>query len=568
MRSRPSRAAAIAALAALFLASGGSARAVESVAVDGRGDYRLEGRLSILRDPDGSLNVAAAEARLAEFTPLGAGTPNLGIVPGAIWLRFSLRNPTDVLRRAYVDFQYPVADSVTLAVLRNGRLSETVAAGDSVPPSPELVPSRHFVFPIDLSPEGEAICLLRVQSSAGMSLPLAILEERELAASALIDALCYGILAGGLVLLLLYLLASPHREPWLLWFCVYAFAFGLHVAIRSGYARLILGGRGYALANLANLAAISFLFFAGAAFFRSFLGLRARSRALDRAMLVLQYLALAELPLAFAPPPAIVAVSILVNLLGPLFSISVACILWAKKTPNAGLFAVGWAVPHLVAVADFLRIYAVLPYSPTERWMLPGALGVVLLCLGWAVVGRRARDAALARLDALTGLANRRSFDEALPEEWNRSKRLGAPIALLMVDIDDFKRYNDERGHRAGDQCLREVSGAFAAHARRAGDLASRYGGEEFALLLPNTDLVEALRLAERVRAAVASLGDEAAQEPCVTVSIGAAARVPADGVVPESLVLEADAALYRAKGSGKNRVCASEPSGHPSEPR
>jgi len=568
MRLSHRRAAALAALVVSCVWRGLGAQTVEPLLVDGRGGYVLAGRLSILRDPGGALNAASAEAHSADFAPVGERTPNLGITTDAIWLRFALRNPSAEPRRAYVVFQYAVAHSVTLATVRCGAVAEIIQAGDSVPPSAELVPSRHFAFPVGLGPGEEAVCLLRTRSSAGMSLPVRILEERELATSELVDALCYGILLGGLILLVLYLLASPRREPWLLWFCAYAFAFGCHVAIRGGYARLLAGGRDYPIANLANLAAIAVLFYTGAAFFRSFLGLRERSRALDAMMSGLQYLALAEVPLAFAPGPAIVIASVLVNLLGPLFSISVAIALWARKAPNAGLFAAGWAVPHLVAVPDFLRIHAILPYTGAERWTLPGSLGLALLCLGWAVVRRRARDAALARVDALTGLANRRSFDETLPEEWNRSRRLGVPLALLMIDIDDFKRYNDERGHREGDQCLREVAETFALHARRAGDLAARYGGEEFTLLLPNTDPAEALRLAERVRSSVESRKErDGTGRPSVTVSIGVASRVPFDGERPESLVLDADAALYKAKEAGKNRVCAAVLRGEPAGP-
>jgi diguanylate cyclase (GGDEF)-like protein len=563
---RPSRCGSVRFILALLLLSPGArSSAIEPLVLDGRGGYRLDGLVSLLRDPGSGLDALSAEARAAEFASVGGGTPNLGFTSDAIWLRFELRNPAPKPRRVFAVFEYPVADSVALSVLRAGAVAQSLQAGDSVPASAEMLPSRYFAFPVDLGPAEEIVCLIRARSSAGMSLPLRIFEERELARAELRDALCYGLLLGCLVLLVLYLLASPRHEPWLLWFCAYAFAFGLHVAIRSGYSRLLLGERGYLAANFVNVVAIGLLYFTGAAFFRSFLGIRERSRILDAIMIALQYLALAFIPLSLVPGPALIVTSVLVNLLGPLFSISLAFAFWMKRVPNAGLFAVGWLVPHAVAVADFLRIYAILPYSDMERWMLPGSLGVALLCLGWAVMRRRARDAVLARVDALTGLANRRRFDETLLEEWSRARRFAAPLALLMIDIDDFKRYNDARGHRAGDQCLRDVSAVFALHARRAGDLAARYGGEEFTLLLPNTKPDEALRLAERVRASVQSLScrdDSSAAE--ITVSIGVAARVPVDGEGPEGFVGEADAALYRAKESGKNRVCATDPSASP----
>ncbi|HRY54770.1 MAG TPA: diguanylate cyclase [Spirochaetia bacterium] len=552
----PSRLAAL----LLLLAAAPAARALEPIVVDGAGGYRTEGRLELLRDPGASLSPAQAEARAADFAPAGGRVPNLGLTGDAVWLRFELANGGSEARRAYVEFGYPVADSVSLIAFREGGRVDSFVSGDSVPESPPLPLARGFAFPLELGPSERVACLLRVRSSAGMSLPVRVLEEGELARETLRDSLCHGLLFGSLAWFLLYLLASPRREAWLRWYCAYALALALHVAIRAGYLRLLLGPAALPLANLANLAAIGALFFTGTAFFRSFLGLRSQSRALDGAMLALELLALALPFLALLSVPAALAASVLVNLVGPLSSIAIALALWAKGAPNAGLFAAAWLLPHLVAVADFLRIHGLLPYPRAERLMLPASLALALAGLGWAVVRRRSREAALARVDALTGLANRRCLDEELEREWSRSRRSGSPLALLMVDIDDFKRYNDERGHRAGDQCLRAVAAVLASSARRAGDLAARYGGEEFTLLLPNTGLDEALHAAERLRAGV-----EAAPSPedqgrkgarlGVTVSVGAAARVPAEGEEVGDLVAEADRALYRAKAAGKNAV-------------
>ena len=553
------------ALACLILALGAArdARAdpLEAVPVDGRGGYRLEGRYSLLRDPGGLLDAAAAAERAASLPPAPPGIPNLGLTGDAAWLRFRLRARSAGPSAAYLSFRYPVADSVALYALRDGVAAELGRDGDSEPSPRGTLPSRHYIFPVALGPGEELTCLLRVRSSAGMSLPVALLSESELAHKDIVDALGYGFLFGSLAWVLLYLLASPRREPWLLWFCAYALAFGLHVAIRSGYPRLLLGGAAHRISNLANVAAISLLFYTGAAFFRSFLDLRGRYRFPDAVMAVLQHLALAFVPLAAVSPPAFAAAAVLVNLAGPAFSIATAYALWRRGSPNAGLFALGWLMPHGVAVADYLRVNGIIAGGGWEGILLPLSLGLSLLSLGWAVVGRRARDAELARVDALSGLANRRRFDEALREEWSRSRRQGGPLALLMIDIDDFKRFNDGYGHRAGDQRLREVAEILAASARRAGDLAARYGGEEFAVILPNAGLEEAGLAAERIREAVESQGPGG--EPGggrTTISVGVAARVPAGEDAPEDLVSEADEALYRAKAAGKNRVALADP--------
>ncbi|MCG8313434.1 MAG: diguanylate cyclase [Pseudomonadales bacterium] len=164
----------------------------------------------------------------------------------------------------------------------------------------------------------------------------------------------------------------------------------------------------------------------------------------------------------------------------------------------------------------------------------------------------------LVDLDALTGISNRRHFDHVLDEEWRRAKRRQYPLALLMVDIDFFKAYNDKLGHVKGDHCLRDVAQSLSTHARRPGDLVARYGGEEFSVILPALDIGEAFKVAEFLCQKIRELnvphpGSDIA--PCVTVSIGVAAQVPNEHNERSDLIKQADDALYLAKKRGRNRV-------------
>jgi diguanylate cyclase (GGDEF)-like protein len=166
----------------------------------------------------------------------------------------------------------------------------------------------------------------------------------------------------------------------------------------------------------------------------------------------------------------------------------------------------------------------------------------------------------LSATDPLTGLANRRSFDLRLDEEWRRARRERATLAIAVLDVDCFKPYNDTYGHPAGDQGLREIARVVAAASRRAGETAARLGGEEFALLLPGADLDTAATLAEGVRAAVERLAiphHASTAARVLTVSCGVAATVPSEPGAPAALVDRADQALYRAKRAGRNRVVA-----------
>lgn len=165
--------------------------------------------------------------------------------------------------------------------------------------------------------------------------------------------------------------------------------------------------------------------------------------------------------------------------------------------------------------------------------------------------------ATLATTDALTELANRRAFDNALRREWFRAQRDARPLAVLMVDIDHFKSLNDQYGHPVGDACLARVAKCLQGLVQRAGDLAARYGGEEFAVVLPNTDAERALALGERVRQAVATtaMTDLLGTGRTLSVSVGVACRVPSAAQAAEQLLGAADAALYLAKQRGRNRV-------------
>lgn len=160
--------------------------------------------------------------------------------------------------------------------------------------------------------------------------------------------------------------------------------------------------------------------------------------------------------------------------------------------------------------------------------------------------------------DALTGVFNRRFFDENLEQEWRRMMRAQRPISLLMVDVDHFKHYNDTYGHIGGDVCLRQIASEMKRQMRRAGDIVARYGGEEFCVILPDTNSETAMAVAENLREAVENLCLEhrgEIGESVVTVSIGVATLVPTATTKSLNLVASADKALYHAKAVGRNRV-------------
>jgi diguanylate cyclase (GGDEF)-like protein len=206
-------------------------------------------------------------------------------------------------------------------------------------------------------------------------------------------------------------------------------------------------------------------------------------------------------------------------------------------------------------------------YAPWRVEALSLGLIVFALCafnialvgfLAYSLKRRAAAERKLAEMattDSLTGLCNRRRFDEFLDTEWRRTKRSGHSVALLMIDVDHFKKYNDEFGHQVGDIMLGVVARCIAGNTRRAGDIAARFGGEEFAVLLPGKSMQDAFERAERIRTTVSALqACDGGPGVTPTVSIGVAVMSPGPGAVLGDLVKAADTALYEAKAAGRNR--------------
>jgi diguanylate cyclase (GGDEF)-like protein len=212
------------------------------------------------------------------------------------------------------------------------------------------------------------------------------------------------------------------------------------------------------------------------------------------------------------------------------------------------------------------------PHTIYAGWwqeaLLIGSLILALCGVNIALIAFLARElkrrseaehelAVMATTDSLTGLCNRRRLDDVVESEWLRSRRTQSPIALLMIDVDHFKAYNDEHGHQAGDKALAAIARCIAESTNRPADLCARYGGEEFAVLLPGESIESAFEVAERIRNNVLSLRVTRHHqlEIMPTVSVGAASMVPSGGLLTCDLITAADAALYDAKRNGRNRT-------------
>jgi diguanylate cyclase (GGDEF)-like protein len=277
-------------------------------------------------------------------------------------------------------------------------------------------------------------------------------------------------------------------------------------------------------------------------------------------------------PLVFVLYPLLMLVDWILGLLGSSIALCGACVLAVFLTEHGyGPFAhaTDLGMSRDLAVQAYLGFHLI-GFLPTSILFLKQR------CMHRELRHSLAQAARLAAVDSLTGVANRRALDSTMEEQWLMASRNQTPLALLMIDADNFKEYNDRLGHQAGDDCLRALATALTKRVSRPADLVARFGGEEFAVLLPDTPLEGARHVAEMIRMAIQNLGIAHPGAPLaagaggdpkgqryVTVSIGCSALVPVPGAKMHHLVELADQALYEAKRSGRDRVCAMDPDAH-----
>lgn len=259
-------------------------------------------------------------------------------------------------------------------------------------------------------------------------------------------------------------------------------------------------------------------------------------------------------PLLFLLYPTLLIVEAVLAFAGSAIALPIVCTAAVYLTIHGygpfGLWPANMPIPRDVALQVFLG-FNLLALFPASILLMERRRMAIKL------TDTNERLSILAAMDGLTGIANRRSLDERFADEWKRAMRVQTPLSLLMIDLDHFKDFNDRYGHDSGDRCLKTVAETLRAYVRRPQDLAGRFGGEEFAILLPHTPLDDAIDFAERVREAIFNLEIHHDRSPHlrVTVSIGCSAAIPVNGSRSIELLRAADEALYQAKNAGRNQV-------------
>ena len=522
---------------------------------------------------------------------------NRGFSDGSFWLRVEI--PPEPVNRV-LEIGYPLLDEVSVHWVVDGELIQTHHTGDTLPFSSRPIYHRNFVFLVPSNTD-TATAFVRVQTLGSVQIPVAVTPSAEFLAN---EQLSYGwqtmflgiIAAMALYNLFLFVIV---RHSTYFWYVLTVVFTGLVQLNFNGVLFQWLWPNAPGINRYFTIPVICFALFSAIIFAIRFLNIRSYSL---RSYRFLQWI-LAAISASFvftlfgSYQTGIVLVSAIAAVVTPAVWF-IGFLVWRKGQVLGGFYVLAWTpllIGHLILAVSKLGI---MPRSFLTEFMpqIGVALEVVLLSFALAYrinLERRKRHEAqeqalaiqqqanltlemrvqertdeleraneqlkaISLTDGLTHVANRRRFDEKLNDEWRRAQRHGHPLSLLMLDIDHFKRVNDELGHLVGDDCLTAVAALCVAEVQRSGDLLARYGGEEFSILLPATPEEGAVRVAEKVRQAVARspvYSGERVAPVSLTISVGVACLVPGPDMEPQELIRQADEALYAAKESGRNRV-------------
>jgi diguanylate cyclase (GGDEF)-like protein len=521
----------------------------------------LSTEIELLEDPTGNLDVEAV-SRPPASSGFVAGSPekaNVGFSRSAWWVRLTVRNQGTEARDVYLRQGYPLIDLLDFYqpqdLAKDGGWHH-VATGDRRPFDTRPVAHRDFLFPVTLPPESHTTIYLRYSSQGPVDINLSLLEPDKLAETLSREQLAYGVYFGCVLMLLVWsgLVFVAVRDNAFLAYFGYVSIFGVYMTVNTGFAYQYFwpdspGWGNACLPVLLNLSLITALEFS-----TTILRARDYTPRLNTVARVLQGFAVIAIALTpFIEYAVLIKPVTFLIFIAVVFMIALGVICLLAGSRPARFYVVAWGAFLAGSVVFLLKNFGVVTHTfmSQHAWQVGALLEMILLSM--TLSSRMNELKHQSRTDPLTLLGNRRLFDDRLPIEFSQARSNNRPLSLLVLDIDNFKTYNDRLGHTLGDEAIKMVGGALRRYARKP-MLACRYGGDEFCVILPGTSADTAAAIAERLRASVEASGSD---ERGITVSIGYASLVGGQFPSADKLFDAADAALYTAKQAGRNRVAA-----------
>ena len=564
------------------------------------GRLDISRRLTYYEDPSANLNISQIVSRWPQIGSEGMPEEayNFGFSNSIYWFHTRVTNLSSPNDRWVIEGLYPIIDRMEMFVVKaDGSIGRQIA-GDSVPFRLRPRDHHNINFFLKLAPGQSVDLFFRVQTSGAVQMRTLLWHSDQFSSADHQERFLLGLYYGLLVCMAIFnlLIFVSIRDTNYLWYVSYILSYGLLQFTLNGLAFEHLWPESPWWNNRAVGFLISTGMFCVLGFSRSFLALRDNVPRLEKVFLAFMafFVVTGAASLFWPDYGPVIRVNTFMAAVAVGFVILAGGICLYRRFRPARYFMVAWTALLSGMLLYTLKTFAVVPANFFTEYgiQIGSAFEVILLSIALAdrlrhmtlktqriqqemteklesrvaertaeleLVNRQLE--ALSATDGLTGVFNRRYFDTRLAEEAVRSRRQG-PMALIMIDVDHFKSFNDNLGHLAGDACLRRLADALTTVVRRGTDTVARYGGEEFAIILPYTDATGAGKLAETIRRTVEQnlrFQWEGQQVP-VTVSVGVASAPGGLSVEPGQLIAAADEALYASKQAGRNRVTVRPP--------
>ncbi len=569
--------------------------------VEGTEVYPLGLHLSYFEDRNGrqSLDEVRSGDACHTFTPSQDEVPNFSFTNSPYWFQLDITNQSSTVKDWLLEGQYPLLDRVNVYLVYPDDRVVTYRSGDKLPFEKRAVKNRNFMFKVPLA-MGESVRIyIKVRTESSMQMPLVLRSPESMQARDHEEQYVLGIFYGILLAMLLYnlLIFASIRDINYLFYVWYLGGWILFQMSLTGLAFEYLWPDNPSWGNKATPFFIGFSNLGIILFARSLLQTKINLPKFERLLKYVAGLCVLIMVLAlFASYTIAIKLATAGALVVALLVVSTG--IWSLKIGlrQARYFMLAWSALLLGIMLYVLKTFGVLPSTPVTEYSMQigSAFEVILLSfalahrmrilkedneriqleanenlerrvqertleldealLGLSKANEQLKD--LSHIDGLTAINNRGYFNEQFEFEWQRAMRVRSPVGLLMVDIDHFKNFNDTYGHLGGDACLKMVAQTIQQAIKRPADRCYRYGGEEFSVLLPHTDLEGSVYIAETICRAVEALDFriDGVRVP-VNISVGVSSVIPERGTPCESLISFADQALYQAKRNGRNRV-------------
>ncbi len=554
--------------------------------------------VEFLTDPDGALTATNVNDQPG-WQVSTASALNFGFSSAVHWVRFAIRNTSANSTSLMLENRVPFLDHLDVTITSEHEPPQQLALGDTLPLSTRPVRHSHFLVPLQIPAHSEVRLLLRVQSTSAVQIPLTLWEKTTFVEQDHLRSIYYGLLYGLVLSICLYhlLIFLQVRESAFLWYALVNLSLAGTFASIHGVPTVLLGNLSIGINDKVLLLSMAGCTSFTCLFTHEVLQMKTARPRLALALRAVVYLGMLQAALSFVLPyPLLIRAMVILTLVTLVANLAAHVRRFLDGYPPARYILLAVLAATAGVVVTLLEKLGLVPSNwLTENAMQTGIIAMTLLfsfALSYRMnMDRQLRENAQAELiaaqqqinenldhmvrertealeqantqlleasntDALTGLRNRRHFNEAFELEFRRALRDKTPLSLLLLDIDHFKQINDTYGHPFGDLCLTQAAHIIRSQIRRPPDVAARYGGEEFAVLLPNTHNGGARHIATEICLNLSRtiIADDT-RKVYITVSIGVVSLKPGSADSTESLLKQADLLLYRAKENGRNRV-------------